>query len=61
MIGLWQHADILPFAAPGDIADSGDSYKECVQRNTLAQCKSEASARLQGAEGWITKTVVYER
>ena len=62
--GSWQqlhlHADILPFAVPGDVADSGEPYPVCVQWNSLAELKSQALDVLRGAEGWTIKIIALE-
>jgi len=62
--GSWKqlhlHADILPFAVPGDIADSGEPYPTCVQWDSLTELKSQALKVLRGAEGWSIKIIALE-
>ena len=64
IVGSWQqlhlHADILPFAVPGDVADSGEPYPTCVQWDSLTELKSQALHVLRGAEGWSIKIIAYE-
>lgn len=64
IVGSWQqlhlHADILPFAVPGNVADSGEPYPVCVQWDSLAELKAQALHVLRGAEGWTIKIIALE-